>query len=44
MNRFGPDDQSERNDVVDSGLGFIVSASFYIILFLIGVIMQFAGS
>lgn len=44
MNDFGRGEPSERNEVVDSGIGFIVSASFYTILFLMGVFMQFAGS
>ncbi|MFC7372516.1 YqzM family protein [Fictibacillus iocasae] len=40
MNRFEKDVQSKRNDLIDSGVGFIWSFAFFSLIFAIGVIMK----
>lgn len=44
MNEFEQDVQCKRNDVIDSGVGFIASFGFFAILFIIGTVVQFIGS
>jgi hypothetical protein len=40
MNQFEKDVQSKRNDLIDSGVGFVVSFGFFTLIFAIGVIMK----
>ncbi len=40
MNEFEKDVQSKNNDLIDSGIGFIVSFVFFRLIFFIGVIMK----
>lgn len=40
MNEFEKDVQTKRNDVVDSGQGFLYSFLFFTIIFFIGVIIK----
>jgi hypothetical protein len=44
MNEFEQDVQCERNDLIDSGVGFIVSFGFFATLFVIATVIQFIGS
>jgi len=43
MNEFEKDVQSKNNDLIDSGIGFIVSFVFFSLIFFIGVIMKAVG-
>lgn len=43
MNEFEKDVQSKNNDLIDAGIGFIVSFVFFSLIFLIGVIMKAVG-
>ncbi|ASK63135.1 YqzM family protein [Virgibacillus phasianinus] len=43
MNEFENDVQSKNNDVVDSGLGFVYSFVFFVVIFFIGVFINFFG-
>ncbi|MBY6035420.1 YqzM family protein [Fictibacillus nanhaiensis] len=40
MNHFEKDVQSKRNDLIDSGVGFVVSFVFFTLIFAIGVILK----
>ncbi len=40
MNHFEKDVQSKRNDLIDSGIGFVVSFGFFTVIFAIGVILK----
>ncbi|GGB49946.1 YqzM family protein [Fictibacillus barbaricus] len=40
MNHFEKDVQSKRNDLIDSGIGFVVSFVFFTVIFAIGVILK----
>ncbi|MDR7072813.1 MULTISPECIES: YqzM family protein [Bacillales] len=40
MNHFEKDVQSKRNDLIDSGMGFIVSFGFFTVIFAIGIILK----
>ncbi|PTL40565.1 MAG: YqzM family protein [Alkalicoccus sp.] len=40
MNEFEKDVQSNRNDAIDSGIGFVVSFVFFMIIFSIGHIVD----
>jgi hypothetical protein len=40
MNHFEKDVQSKRNDLIDSGVGFVVSFGFFTVIFAIGVILE----
>jgi YqzM-like protein len=40
MNQFEKDVQSKRNDLIDSGMGFVVSFGFFTVIFAIGVILK----
>ncbi|MBD7964435.1 MAG: YqzM family protein [Bacillota bacterium] len=40
MNHFEKDVQSKRNDLIDSGMGFVVSFGFFTVIFAIGVILK----
>ncbi|MCM3716889.1 MULTISPECIES: YqzM family protein [Fictibacillus] len=40
MNHFEKDVQSKRNDLIDSGVGFVVSFGFFTVIFAIGVILK----
>jgi hypothetical protein len=44
MSEFEQDVQCKRNDVIDSGVGFIASFGFFAILFIIATLVQFIGS
>ncbi|MCK6257776.1 YqzM family protein [Fictibacillus sp. WQ 8-8] len=40
MNHFEKDVQSKRNDLIDSGMGFVWSFGFFTLIFAIGVIIK----
>ncbi|WP_083207800.1 YqzM family protein [Fictibacillus arsenicus] len=40
MNHFEKDVQSKRNDLIDSGVGFVVTFGFFTVIFAIGVILK----
>ncbi|MFD1358259.1 YqzM family protein [Fictibacillus halophilus] len=40
MNHFEKDVQSKRNDLIDSGVGFVVAFGFFTVIFAIGVILK----
>ncbi|RSD24144.1 YqzM family protein [Mesobacillus subterraneus] len=44
MNQFEENVQSNRNDAVDAGVGFIVSFGFFATLFIIATVVQLIGS
>jgi len=44
MNEFEKDVQTKRNDVIDSGIGFIASFGFFATLFIIATVIQLLGS
>lgn len=44
MNEFEQSVQCERNDAVDSAVGFIVSFGFFATLFVIATVIKFIGS
>ncbi|WP_069203038.1 YqzM family protein [Bacillus testis] len=44
MNTFEKDVQSKRNDLIDSGVGFIVSFGFFATMFIIATVIQYVGS
>ncbi|WP_210366902.1 YqzM family protein [Bacillus sp. REN3] len=44
MNEFEKNVQSNRNDAVDSGVGFIVSFGFFATMFIIATVVQLIGS
>ncbi|WP_438825362.1 YqzM family protein [Bacillus sp. JJ353] len=35
--------QSKRNDLVDSGVGFVVSFGFFAVMFIIATVIHLAG-
>ncbi|KKB72811.1 MULTISPECIES: YqzM family protein [Bacillus] len=43
MNEFENDVQSKRNDLVDSGVGFVVSFGFFAVMFIIATVIHLAG-
>ncbi|ATH92465.1 membrane protein [Bacillus glycinifermentans] len=43
MNEFEKDVQSKRNDLVDSGVGFVVSFGFFAVMFIIATVIHLAG-
>nr|WP_225649951.1 MULTISPECIES: YqzM family protein [Bacillaceae] len=44
VNQFEENVQSNRNDAVDSGVGFIVSFGFFATMFIIATVVQLIGS
>ena len=40
MNEFEQDVQSKRNDLIDSGIGFIVSFAFFSLIFIVATIVD----
>lgn len=44
MNEFEKDVQSNTNDVIDSGLGFVYSFVFFTVIFFIGVLINFVAN
>jgi hypothetical protein len=40
MNQFEKDVQSKRNDLIDSGMGFVYSFGFFTVIFFIAVIIK----
>ncbi|WP_404403994.1 YqzM family protein [Jeotgalibacillus malaysiensis] len=44
MNEFEQNVQSKRNDLIDSGVAFIVSFGFFAALFTVGTIISVVGS
>jgi hypothetical protein len=40
MNHFEKDVQSKRNDLIDSGMGFVYSFGFFTLIFFIAVIIK----
>ncbi|EIT85237.1 hypothetical protein A374_10855 [Fictibacillus macauensis ZFHKF-1] len=40
MNQFEEDVQSKRNDLIDSGMGFIYSFGFFTLIFVIGIVIK----
>ncbi|TDL34483.1 YqzM family protein [Jeotgalibacillus sp. S-D1] len=44
MNEFEKNVQSKRNDLIDSGVAFVVSFGFFTILFAVATIVSFVGS
>ncbi|MBE4908047.1 YqzM family protein [Cytobacillus suaedae] len=44
MNQFEKEVQSKRNDLIDSGIGFIVSFGFFATLFIIATAIKLIGS
>ncbi|MDQ1001441.1 hypothetical protein QFZ28_001841 [Neobacillus niacini] len=44
MNEFEKNVQSKRNDAIDSGVGFIVSFSFFATMFIIATVIKIIGS
>jgi hypothetical protein len=44
VNEFEKNVQSNRNDAIDSGIGFIVSFGFFATMFLIATVIQILGS
>ncbi|WP_141431457.1 YqzM family protein [Bacillus sp. 03113] len=44
MNEFEKNVQCKRNDVVDSGVGFIVSFGFFATLFILATLIHYIGS
>lgn len=43
MNEFEKNPQSRNNDVIDAGLGFVVSFLYFFLIFGIGVIFSVMG-
>lgn len=43
MNEFEKDVQTKRNDVVDSGVGFIAAFGFFTLIFVIGTVVKLIG-
>jgi len=44
MNDFEHDVQSKRNDLIDSGVGFLVSFGFFSAIFIIATVIDIVGS
>lgn len=44
MNEFEKNVQSNRNDAIDSGVGFIVSFGFFAVMFIIATVIKVIGS
>ncbi|WP_342432374.1 YqzM family protein [Neobacillus sp. FSL H8-0543] len=44
MNEFEKNVQSKRNDLIDSGIGFVVSFGFFATIFIIGTVISVIGS
>ena len=40
MNEFEQNPQTKRNDVIDSGIGFIVSFVFFSLIFVIATVIE----
>ncbi|MBT2754661.1 YqzM family protein [Mesobacillus foraminis] len=43
MNQFEKNIQNKRNDVIDSGMGFVVSFGFFATMFIIATVIQVIG-
>ncbi|KKB36405.1 YqzM family protein [Bacillus thermotolerans] len=43
MNEFEKDVQTKRNDVVDSGVGFVASFLFFTLIFVIATVIDLVG-
>ncbi|WP_084781783.1 YqzM family protein [Bacillus niameyensis] len=43
MNEFEKNVQSKRNDLIDSGIGFVVSFVFFTAIFVIGTVIEIIG-
>ncbi|OES44312.1 YqzM family protein [Domibacillus iocasae] len=43
MNEFEKNVQTKRNDVVDSGVGFIASFGFFATMFILATVIQLVG-
>jgi len=44
MNEFEHDVQSKRNDLIDSGIGFVVAFVFFSSVFVIATVIDFIAS
>ena len=44
MNEFEHDVQSKRNDLIDSGIGFLVAFGFFSAIFIVATIIDVVGS
>ncbi|KIL53411.1 hypothetical protein KP77_03870 [Jeotgalibacillus alimentarius] len=44
MNEFEQNVQSKRNDLIDSGVAFVVSFGFFATLFIVGTVISVVGS
>jgi hypothetical protein len=44
VNEFEKDVQSQRNDAIDSGVGFVVSFGFFATMFIIATVIKVIGS
>jgi hypothetical protein len=44
VNEFEKNVQSNRNDAIDSGVGFIVSFGFFAVMFIIATVIKVIGS
>ena len=44
MNEFEKEVQSKNHDIIDSGLGFVLSFGFFMTIFIIGVVVDIIGS
>lgn len=43
MNQFEKNIQNKRNDIIDSGMGFVVSFGFFATMFIIATVIQVIG-
>jgi hypothetical protein len=43
VNQFEKNIQNKRNDVIDSGMGFVVSFGFFATMFIIATVIQVIG-
>jgi YqzM-like protein len=44
VNEFEKNVQDNRNDAIDSGVGFIVSFGFFAVMFIIATVIKIIGS
>ncbi|WP_070120729.1 YqzM family protein [Bacillus marinisedimentorum] len=44
MNKFEETVQSQRNDLIDSGVGFIVTFGFFATIFIIATVVKYFGA
>ena len=43
VNEFEQDVNCKRNDVIDSGMGFVVSFVFFTVVFVVGTVIELLG-